>query len=76
MGRIIVLDASPLGLAAKAIGKADGDRCRAWIRALDAAGVRVVVPEIADYEVRRELLGVVVPTSIARLDQVESVLRV
>lgn len=33
-----------------------------------AAGARVIVPEIADYEVRRELLRANKPTSVARLD--------
>lgn len=68
MGRIVVLDAGPLGLASKPRGKPDRDRCRDWLRDLDAAGVRVVAPEIADYEVRRELLRVGAPAAVGRLD--------
>ena len=56
MARIVVLDAGPLGLVSKPPGKLDADRCRVWVRALDARAVRIVVPEVADYEVRRELI--------------------
>ena len=41
-------------------------RCRQWARSLVAAGYRVVVPEIADYEVRRELLRVGATAGLAR----------
>ena len=74
MARFIVLDAGPLGLASQARGKRDADRCRAWLGLLDAAGARVVVPEIADYEVRRELLRSGASAGIGRLDQLISVL--
>lgn len=72
MARIVVLDAGPLGLASKAEGKPDADRCVAWIAALDAAGVLIVAPEIADYEVRRELLRTGATAGIVRLDDLES----
>jgi hypothetical protein len=72
MGLIVVLDAGPLGLASKPRGKPDRDRCRDWILALDAAGARIVVPEIADYEVRRELLRKGAPAGLLRLDRLES----
>ena len=72
MARISVLDAGPLGLASKARGKPDGDRCRAWILALGVAGARVVVPEIADYGVRRELIRARKTTGLARLDRLEA----
>jgi predicted nucleic acid-binding protein len=74
VARIIVLDAGPLGLASKPRGKPDADTCRVWIRTLDAAGARVVVPEIADYEVRRELIRAGATAGVARLDLLESVL--
>jgi predicted nucleic acid-binding protein len=72
VARVVVLDAGPLGLASKPRGKPDGDACRAWLRTLDAAGVRLVVPEIADYEVRRELLRSGATAGIARLDRLAS----
>ncbi|TRU44077.1 MAG: hypothetical protein EWV49_21285, partial [Microcystis aeruginosa Ma_QC_Ch_20071001_S25] len=30
--------------------------CNCWLQTLIKAGIRVILPEIADYEVRRELL--------------------
>lgn len=69
-----MLDASPLSEAAKRPGNPDGDRCRAWLHTLAAARARIVVPEIADFEVRRKLLHLALASSVARLDQVVSVL--
>jgi predicted nucleic acid-binding protein len=69
MSRIVVLDAGPLGLASQARGKPEADRCRAWLDALDLAGVLVVAPEIADFEVRRELLRARATAGLRRLDR-------
>ena len=68
MARIVVLDAGPTGDAPKAPGNHSGDRCRRWIADLAVAGTEIVVPAIADYEVRRELIRVGTPGSVARLD--------
>ena len=43
-----------------------------WILALGVAGARVVAPEIADYEVRRELIRARKTTGLARLDRLEA----
>src|SRR5207249_3604130 len=72
MARIIVLDSTPLGLASSPQGRIRGDVCRAWLDALRLAGVRVVVPEVADYEVRRELLHIGAHAGLKRLDTLES----
>lgn len=74
MAWIIVLDAGPVSLASQSRNKPDAARCHAWIRTMDAAGARIVVPEIADYEVRRELIRSGATTGIGRLDQVGSAL--
>jgi predicted nucleic acid-binding protein len=71
---VVVLDAGPLGLASKPRGKPNVARCRDWLRALDAAGVRVVVPEVADYEVRRELIRAGATAGLVRLELLESAL--
>lgn len=42
--------------------------CEQWIAALLSAGRRVIVPEITDYELRRELLRIGRRAAIARLD--------
>ena len=72
--RIVALDAGPLGLVSNARGKPEADRCRQWIKALAAPGVRVIVPEIADYEVRRELVRAGASSGIERLDRVKRTL--
>lgn len=68
MARFIILDTGPPGLASRPRGQPDADRCRTWIAALLNAGARVVAPEIADHEVRRELLRVGATAGVRRLD--------
>lgn len=53
---IVVLDSGPLSLATHPNPRAEARACQQWASALVDAGVRVMVPEIADYEVRRELI--------------------
>jgi len=72
--RLVFLDSGPLGLQANARGKPRPDRCREWVKGLTAAGVRVFVPEIADYEVRRKLLHIGATAGVRRLDQVKATL--
>jgi hypothetical protein len=67
--RVVVLDSHPLGLASKARGNPDRDACAAWLDAIELAGVLVVAPAIADYEVRRELLRTGARAGIPRLDR-------
>ena len=68
MIRTIVLDAGPLGLIAQRPGVYDADACRVWLGRQTGAGVRVVVPEVADYELRRELTRIRAVSAIRRLD--------
>jgi len=64
----VILDASPVGLAGKAPGKEPVDRCLSWIKSLRSGGNLVAVPEIARYEVRRELIRLGATASLRRLD--------
>lgn len=43
-------------------------QCLFWLRYLAASGVEIVLPEIADYEVRRELIRARKTSGIRRLD--------
>jgi predicted nucleic acid-binding protein len=54
--RAILLDAGLLGLLTNPKRTAPTVACRKWLQALVVNGDRVLVPEITDYEVRRELL--------------------
>ena len=68
MRRIILLDSTPLGILANPNPTRAVTACKLWAASLAAAGHRIIVPEIADYEVRRALcLGNAVK-SLALLD--------
>jgi predicted nucleic acid-binding protein len=66
--RAVVLDAAPLGLLAYAKVAPGAADCVRWLVTLLDAGARVYVPEVADYEVRRELLRGGLAAGLARLD--------
>jgi predicted nucleic acid-binding protein len=68
VSRVVLLDAGSLGLATHPGGSARAAECATWLQTLAEGGVRVVVPEIADYEVRRELTRAGRAAGVARLD--------
>lgn len=70
----VVLDAGPLGLLAPA-RTTEVQAINAWLRLLVSAGREVFVPEIADCEVRRELVRAGRTASVARLDVLKFSLR-
>ncbi len=72
--RLVFLDSGPVGLLANPRATPLAVRCWQWVNGLTAAGVRVFVPEIADYEVRRKLLHIRSHDSLTRLDALRSTL--
>ena len=68
VSRIVLLDAGPLGLVSNPKPSRQNLACSAWLQSLLESGVRVIVPEIADYEVRRELLRANKQPGLAMLD--------
>lgn len=73
MTRAVLLDSGPLGLlTAPPSKRAHIASCSQWLGSLLSVGVRVLVPEIADYELRRELLRANKAKSVARLDALAS----
>ncbi len=68
MREFVLLDSGPLGHASRRRGTLLGDQCRRWLDDLLARGVDIIVPEIADYEVRRELTRIGASGSLHRLD--------
>lgn len=68
MTRAVLLDSAPLSLLSAPPRRPDVQACRRWLTHLVAAGARMVVPEIIDYELRRELLRARKRASVARLD--------
>lgn len=69
---LIVLDSGPLGLLGNPFPSGPAKMAQAWARDLLAEGHRIVVPEISDYEVRRELVRADLPDGIRRLDELGS----
>jgi len=68
MSRLILLDSGPLGLIVRAPSKPQVVRCITWLKAISATGATVIIPEIAHYEVRRELFRIRAVGSLRRLE--------
>lgn len=66
---LIVLDSGPLGLLSNPTEFGEPREIREWAETRLGAGATLVVPEIADYEVRRELIRAGKPNGIRRLDE-------
>jgi predicted nucleic acid-binding protein len=65
--RIALLDSGPLGLACCKPSQVQARRCQTWLDDLEANGFTVMIPAIADFEVRRELLRVRAASKLKRL---------
>jgi predicted nucleic acid-binding protein len=74
VSRVIVLDTGPLGLITNPKLSTESVACAQWLQSHIAAGSRAIIPEIADYEVRRELLRANKTKGIARLDNLVKLL--
>ena len=68
MARLILLDSGPLGLIVRAASKPQVGRCLAWLNTVMTNAAIIVIPEIAHYEVRRELIRIRAVGSLRRLD--------
>jgi len=68
MTTVVVLDTGPVGMITNPNASGANRECYQWMESLVSRGVQVWVPEIADYEVRRELLRANKTRGIARLD--------
>jgi hypothetical protein len=74
MSLIVLLDAGPLGMITNPKSSSDNEACKNWLAHLAYKGVEVVIPEIADYEVRRELLRAGKERGLGRLDALKGML--
>lgn len=73
--KAVFLDTGPLGLATNPKQSAEALECREWLQSLVDRGIEVYVPEIADYELRRELIRAGKVNGLKRLDIVKEALR-
>jgi predicted nucleic acid-binding protein len=71
---IVFLDSSPIGLITNPKLSSESTACTDWFRTLVTSGVRVIIPEIADYEVRRELLRANKLRGLRRLDNLATLI--
>ena len=65
---IVLFDTGPLGILTNPKGPPVTLECLHWVEALLLKGYRMILPEIADYELRRELLRANKLKGIRRLD--------
>jgi predicted nucleic acid-binding protein len=68
MIEFVLLDSGPLGLISHPRPATD---ILVWSAELIGAGIRIVIPEIADYEIRRELLRARKTKGLKRLDELK-----
>jgi predicted nucleic acid-binding protein len=66
---IVLLDSGPLGLATQPVGGTDARLASIWLESLLREGMIVAIPEIADFEVRRELIRARKALGIEKLDR-------
>jgi predicted nucleic acid-binding protein len=71
MNPIIILDTCMLILLVSARASRQTRRCARWLLDRRQRGFRVVIPEIADYEIRRQLVRRQDKPALNRLDSLE-----
>jgi predicted nucleic acid-binding protein len=69
-----MLDAGPLGLVTNPKMSPESEACAQWLQTHITLGSRTIIPEIADYEVRRELLRANKTKGISRLDDLANLI--
>jgi predicted nucleic acid-binding protein len=73
MSHYLLLDAGPLGMVTNPKASGVTLKCQLWLDAQLLKGKVVLIPEIADYEVRRELLRAGKQQGIQKLNQFKTV---
>jgi len=74
VNRVVLLDTGIIGLITNPKRAPESLACNCWLQTLIKAGIRVILPEIADYEVRRELLRANKIKGIKRLDELANLI--
>ncbi len=72
MGKVILLDSTPVGLITNPKATPLALQCQQWFLSLLQKGYQVILPEIIDYAIRRELLRANKISGIKKLDQLKS----
>src|SRR3954454_21828856 len=69
--RPVFLDTGVVGMLANPRAIPRNVACYQWARDLWAAGVRIFIPEICDYEERRKLIHIGSTSGLSRLDRLK-----
>jgi predicted nucleic acid-binding protein len=64
----ILLDTGPLGLVTNPKPSPQSLACAQWLQTVIQKNCRIIIPEISDYELRRELLRANKQRGLSRLD--------
>jgi predicted nucleic acid-binding protein len=72
MNQLILLDTGPLGMVTNPKASPECQACKEWLSSLESRGGRVALPEISDYELRRELIRANKIRGIEQLDQLKA----
>lgn len=73
MSKIVLLDSGPLGMVTNPKSKSPiYQECKIWFSNLASRGYVIMLSELADYEVRRELLRVNKMAGVQRLDELKA----
>jgi predicted nucleic acid-binding protein len=71
MSKVILLDSAPVGLITNPKATLLALECQQWFLSLLQRGYQIILPEIIDYEIRRELLRANKLSGIKKLDQLK-----
>ena len=74
MKHAVVLDTGVLGLVTNPKHSEDVMKCSVWLESLLAKNYVVCLPEICDYELRRELILADLRKALGRLDELKAAL--
>ncbi len=75
MTKLILLDTNILGMVTNPKSSSQiCQECKNWLDDLPLKGYKIALPEIADYEIRRELIRANKTSGIQRLNQLKSIL--
>ncbi|MEB3291871.1 MAG: hypothetical protein VKJ24_01800 [Synechococcales bacterium] len=67
-----MLDTGPLSMVTNPKANSECQACKQWLSTLEPRGDRVALPEICDYELRRELIRAGKLRGIRQLDQLKT----
>ncbi len=75
MSKFVILDSGPLGMITNPRSTPLTLECQLWLDSLPSRGYKAVIPELADYEVRRELIRAGKVAGIRQLDLLKTLIQ-